>query len=64
MKNTPTHISNTPAIHTHAVSPLELQAVGGAMRLGWKKDGLDAMRQQVLQNMIMQRALYPHESGS
>jgi len=45
-------------IHTHAVPPLELQAVGGAMRLGYRKnDGLDAMRQQALQSAVMRRIL-------
>jgi hypothetical protein len=48
---------NTP-IHTHAVPPLELQAVGGAMRLGRRKnDGLDAMRQQVLSSAVARRIL-------
>jgi len=43
----------TTPIHTHTVPPLELQAVGGAMRLGRKKDGLDAMRQQAQQSAIV-----------
>ena len=48
---------NSP-IHTHVVPPLELQAVGGAMRLGYRKnDGLDAMRQQVLSSAVARRIL-------
>jgi hypothetical protein len=54
--NNPIQPSTTP-IHTHTVPPLELQAVGGAMRLGRKNDGLDAMRQTALHNVIMRRAL-------
>jgi len=49
--------STTTPIHSHPVPPLELQAVGGAMRLGWKKDGLDAMRQQALQSAAVRRIL-------
>jgi hypothetical protein len=45
MNNNP--IQPTTPIHTHTVPPLELQAVGGAMRLGRKNDGLDAMREEV-----------------
>ena len=46
------------AIHTHVVPPLELQAVGGAMRLGYRKnDGLDAMRQQALSSAVARRIL-------
>lgn len=55
--NNPIQPNTTTPIHTHTVPPLELQAVGGAMRLGRKKDGLDAMRQTALQNLILERAL-------
>ena len=54
--NNPIQPSTTP-IHSHPVPPLELQAVGGAMRLGRKKDGLDAMRQQALQSAVVRRIL-------
>jgi hypothetical protein len=50
-------IQPTTPIHTHPVPPLELQAVGGAMRLGRKKDSLDAMRQQALQSAAVRRIL-------
>ena len=57
MNNNPTQPNTTNPIHSHPVPPLELQAVGGAMRLGRKKDGLDAMRQQVLQSAAIQSIL-------
>ena len=55
MNNNP--IQPNTNTHTHTVPPLELQAVGGAMRLGRKNDGLDAMRQQVLQSAVVRNIL-------
>ena len=57
MNNNPIQPNTTTPIQTHTVPLLELQAVGGAMRLGRTKDGLDAMRQTALQNLILERAL-------
>jgi len=58
MNNNPTQPNTTTPIHSHPVPPLELQAVGGAMRLGRRKDdGLDAMRQQALQSAVVQSIL-------
>jgi hypothetical protein len=55
--NNNTQPNTTTPIHTHTVPPLELQAVGGAMRLGRKNDGLEAMRQQALQSAVVQSIL-------
>ena len=55
--NNPIQPTIKTPIHSHTLPPLELQAVGGAMRLGRKKDGLDAMRQQVLQSAAIQSIL-------
>ena len=45
MDNNPIQPNTTTPIHSHKVPPLELQAVGGAMRLGRKNDGIDAVRE-------------------
>jgi hypothetical protein len=55
--NNPIQPNTTTPIHPHPIPPLELQAVGGAMRLGRKKDGLDAIRQQALQSVAVRRIL-------
>jgi len=57
MNNNTQPSTTTTPIHSHPVPPLELQAVGGAMRLGRKNDGLDAMRQQALQSAVVRRIL-------
>ena len=42
-------------LHTHHLLQLELQAVGGAIKLGRKKnDGLDAMRQTIVVRQIVE----------
>ena len=59
MNNNPIQPNTTTTpVHTHTVPPLELQAVGGAMRLGRRKDdGLDAMWQQVISSVVARSVL-------
>lgn len=45
---------NTP-IHTHAAPTLELQAVGGAIRLRRKADGIEGIRSRLLLNGTLPR---------
>jgi hypothetical protein len=55
MNTNPTHINNTPAFHTHTFLPLELKAVGGAIRLGRGNNGcLHANRQNMIEQLTVE----------
>ena len=44
-------------IHTHHAPQLELQAVGGSIRLRRKADGLEGIRSETVQDVIMTKEL-------
>jgi hypothetical protein len=57
MNSKSTHLDTTPSIHTHHSPQLELQAVGGSIRLRRKADGLEGIRAETVQDVITIRKL-------
>jgi hypothetical protein len=57
MNNKLTHLDTTASIHTHHAPQLELQAVGGSIRLRRKADGLEVIRSETVQDVITIRKL-------
>jgi hypothetical protein len=58
-----TQANTTTPFHSHTVPPLELQAVGGAIRLGRRNSDLEEMKEQVLQNMVLQQVWQLNEDS-
>ena len=53
--------TTTTPIHTHNLAPIELQAVGGAIRLGRRNSYLEEMKTQLLQNTALEGVFKSNE---